>query len=35
VLAAMREGDERKVMELIDAHLRAAIDDLTRRNGRC
>ena len=35
VLAAMREGDERKVMELIDAHLRTAVEDLVRRNGRC
>jgi DNA-binding GntR family transcriptional regulator len=34
VLRALREGDERKVMELIDAHLRAAVEDLTRRNGR-
>lgn len=35
VLGAMREGDERKVMELIDAHLQAAVEDLTRRNRLC
>jgi len=35
LLGAMREGDERKVMELINAHLQAAVEDLTRRNGRC
>jgi DNA-binding GntR family transcriptional regulator len=31
VLVAMREGNESKVMEIIDAHLRAAVEDLTRK----
>jgi DNA-binding GntR family transcriptional regulator len=31
VIGAMREGNESKVMEIIDAHLRAAVEDLTRK----
>lgn len=34
VLGALREGDESKVLGLIDAHLRSAVEDLTRANER-
>lgn len=32
MLGAMREGNESKVMKIIDAHLRTAVEDLTHKN---